>query len=44
MNNIAISPHILMFTLQNMNVTRKTVKQLDLHEKEKEIEKPTQEL
>ena len=30
MNNITITPHIIMFTLQNMNVTRKNVKKLDL--------------
>jgi len=38
MNNVAISPHIFMFTLQNMNVTRKTVKQLDLQNKNTEKE------
>ena len=41
MNNMAISPHILMFTLQNMNVTRKTVKQLDLHKEIKDLKKPS---
>jgi hypothetical protein len=30
MNNIAISPHIFMYALQNQNVERKTAKQIDI--------------
>jgi len=30
MNNIAISPHIFMYALQNQNVERKTSKQIDI--------------
>lgn len=30
MNNIAISPHIFMYALQNQNVERKIAKQIDI--------------
>lgn len=30
MNNIAISPNIFMYALQNQNVERKTVRQIDI--------------
>lgn len=32
MNNLAISPNIFMYTLQNQNVERKTVKKIDITE------------
>jgi hypothetical protein len=38
MNNIAISPHIFMYALQNQNVERKTAKQIDIKTlQEKEV-------
>jgi hypothetical protein len=30
MNNVAISPNIFMYALQNQNVERKTVRQIDI--------------
>ena len=30
MNNIAISPNVFMYALQNQNVERKTVRQIDI--------------
>ena len=33
MNNLAISPNIFMYTLQNQNVERKTVKKIDILQK-----------
>ena len=35
MNNLAISPHIFMFGLQNQNVERKIAKQIDIKELDK---------
>ena len=37
MNNIAISPSILMYTLQNQNIKRKIVKPLNMNEHNSEI-------
>jgi hypothetical protein len=36
MNNIAISPHIFMYALQNQNVERKIAKKIDIKELNKE--------
>jgi hypothetical protein len=37
MNNIAISPHIFMYALQNQNVERKIAKKIDIKELNKEV-------
>jgi hypothetical protein len=39
MNNIAISPHIFMYALQNQNVERKIAKKIDIKELNKELNK-----
>lgn len=39
MNNIAISPHIFMYALQNQNVERKIAKKIDIKELNKEVNK-----
>ena len=39
MNNIAISPHIFMYALQNQNVERKIAKKIDIKELNKEQNK-----
>ena len=36
MNNIAISPHIFMYALQNQNVERKIAKKIDIKELNKD--------
>lgn len=41
MNNIAISPHIFMYALQNQNVERKTAKQIDIKGLQKGKEETT---
>jgi hypothetical protein len=38
MNNIAISPHIFMYALQNQNVERKIAKKIDIKELNKGVE------
>jgi hypothetical protein len=48
MNNLAISPNIFMYTLQNQNVERKTVKKIDILQKKENTpeidkDKPKQE-
>ena len=37
MNNIAISPHIFMYALQNQNLERKIAKKIDIKELNKEV-------
>ena len=43
MNNIAISPHIFMYALQNQNVERKTAKQIDIKSLQQEQEQGKEE-
>jgi len=38
MNNIAISPNIFMYALQNQNIERKIAKQIDISELQKDID------
>jgi hypothetical protein len=44
MNNLAICPNIFMYTLQNQNVERKTVKKIDILQKKQELELPKEEI
>lgn len=43
MNNLAICPNIFMYTLQNQNVERKTVKKIDILQKKENMEAKAEE-
>lgn len=43
MNNLAICPNIFMYTLQNQNVERKTVKKIDILQKKEHVESNAEE-